>query len=49
MEHIGNKLIIECINQLQGSLTKKLIFVSSFYLVRCPTSYERAQNTRLHR
>ena len=24
-------------------------FVFFFYLVRCPTSYERAQNTRLHR
>ena len=24
-------------------------FLFFFYLFRCPTSYERAQNTRLHR
>ena len=29
--------------------TKKKFFFSFFYLFRCPTSYERAQNTRLHR
>ena len=29
--------------------TTNIFFHFFFYLVRCPTSYERAQNTRLHR
>ena len=36
----------------ERTISNKIIFFFFFfffYLFRCPTSYERAQNTRLHR
>ena len=35
--------------QTRSSTYLRRVFVFFLYLVRCPTSYERAQKTRLHR
>ena len=34
---------------LELKVNARVMLTSNIYFVRCPTSYERAQNTRLHR
>ena len=40
---------VNLLMNFEWNLSFELKYFFSFSLFRCPTSYERAQNTRLHR